>query len=138
MRALDHGSDIVGAHAELEGNHMTHNSEPHPQLLWSNREPEWDGAVQILVTHLDFEHNPFTQQEFFNEVTFVDSVSGTAFLTDAYWNYPDDVPSGTKLWKFGMDVVYKNFSNNFMIKSQGMLPPPSALHCGVRVPCRAV
>jgi len=73
-------------------------------------------AWQIESTFLGYEHNPFTGKPFFNEVVFLHKLSGCVMTTDLFWNYPSEgVPLGTKLWKFGMDVVYKPFYLTLMI-----------------------
>ena len=36
-----------------------------------------------------------------------------------FWSYPANAPGGTKLWKFGMDQIYRPFYNTFMIKDKG-------------------
>ena len=50
--------------------------------------------------------------------------SHTAFAdADFFWNYPGDVPALTKLWKFGMDRVYRPFYFSLMIKDKGAHTP---------------
>ena len=75
--------------------------------------------MQIEVTHLQHERNPFTSKPFFSEVLFCHTPSGSLLATDFYWNYPSAVPSGTRLWKFGMDTIYHWFYFRFMIADKG-------------------
>ena len=42
-------------------------------------------------------------------------------VADFFWNYPANVPALTKLWKFGMDRVYRPFYFNLMIKDKGAM-----------------
>ena len=53
---------------------------------------------------------------FFNEVAFCHVPSKTLIVTDLWWNYPSaaDVPKSTKLWKFGMDQIYRPVYNRLM------------------------
>ena len=62
---------------------------------------------------------------FFSEVVFSHRPSRTLFVTDLWWNYPtttistgDAVPTSTRLWKFGMDAIYRPFYNAFMQGAQ--------------------
>jgi Domain of unknown function (DUF4336) len=100
----------------------------------------WPG---ILALHSDCEVNPFTGEPFFNEVVFYHVSSKTLLTTDLYWNYPsndgvtnshlrddeisgpwelappvDSVPIGSKLWKLGMDQVYRPFFKSLMVKDK--------------------
>ena len=70
------------------------------------------------MTFLGHEANPFTGKPFFNEILLHHKPSGALVTTDFYWNYPADVPMGTKLWKFGMDKVFRPFYFSFMIKDR--------------------
>ena len=50
---------------------------------------------------------------------FCHNPSRTLFVTDLWWNYPslamaEEVPTSTRLWKFGMDQIYRPFYNAFM------------------------
>lgn len=74
--------------------------------------------MQVEVTYLGYEANPFTGKPFFNEVLLHHKPSRALLTTDFYWNYPPNVPTGTKLWKFGMDRVYKPFYFGLMIKDK--------------------
>mmetsp|Transcript_22568 Transcript_22568/g.29297 ORF Transcript_22568/g.29297 Transcript_22568/m.29297 type:complete len:295 (-) Transcript_22568:233-1117(-) len=75
----------------------------------------WGDEIEALW--IDCEQNPFNGKPFFNEVVFFHRPSKSLLVTDLYWNYPggDDIPVGTKLWKFGMDCIYLPFYNFFMI-----------------------
>ena len=93
------------------------------------------------------EVNPFTGKPFFNEVIFYHRSSKSLLTTDLFWNYPqpdgipnshlpitneetnppfswelappvDSIPIGSRLWKFGMDRIYKPFYKNFMIQDR--------------------
>ncbi|CAM9785945.1 unnamed protein product [Laminaria digitata] len=35
--------------------------------------------------------------------------------SDLFWNYPRNVPRGTRAWKWGMDKVYLPFYKRFMV-----------------------
>ena len=46
---------------------------------------------------------------------------GTLIVTDLWWNYPEispedaaDVPLSSRLWKVGMDAIYRPVYNRFM------------------------
>jgi hypothetical protein len=65
------------------------------------------------------EVNPFNGKPFFSEVVFCYGASGVMITADFFWNWPDDVPAATRAWKWGMDVVFKWFYFNFMIKDPG-------------------
>jgi hypothetical protein len=98
----------------------------------------WDTNI-IQPLHIDIEKNPFTGKPFFNEVVYYHQPSKTLLCTDLFWNYPADVvpnsqygaddtwelaprvagiPVGSRLWKFGMDQIYRPFFNNFMVTDQ--------------------
>ena len=57
---------------------------------------------------------------FFNEVVFMHKPSKTLFATDIYWNYPgeEDLPFGTRAWKFGMDKVYVPVYHKLMLTNK--------------------
>ncbi|GMH85593.1 hypothetical protein TrST_g3599 [Triparma strigata] len=78
---------------------------------------------------------------FFNEVVFYFKEEGVFVSTDLFWNYPKlqgvnptltssgdwgewelappvKVPFSSRLWKFGMDKVYKPVYNKFMVSDQ--------------------
>ncbi|BDA49772.1 hypothetical protein COCOBI_14-3920 [Coccomyxa sp. Obi] len=79
--------------------------------------PEWLGEVQ--TTCLTYERNPFNGKPFFNEVVFFFKPEKLLITSDLFWNYPNQAPGGTKLWKFGMDRVYLPFYRRFMISDKG-------------------
>jgi hypothetical protein len=79
-------------------------------------------GVQVAVTHLSYDVNPFTGKPFFSEVLFCHTPSGVLITADFYWNYPDSLPMKTAIWKFGMDVIFHWFYFQFMIKDQGAIP----------------
>jgi hypothetical protein len=81
--------------------------------------------VQIEVTFLSHEANPFNGKPFFSELLVFHRPSKVLLTTDFFWNYPKEVPFGTKLWKFGMDRIYRPFYFNLMIKDKGA----HAVHC---------
>ena len=89
--------------------------------------------------HIDIEKNPFTGKPFFNEVVYFHKPSKCLIMTDLFWNYPgdgvpnsqysrndswelapvvDEVPFGSRLWKFGMDKVYAPFFNGLMVQDK--------------------
>ncbi len=76
--------------------------------------PEWGGAIELCWVK---DRVPLTRaRPFFNEVVFCHRPSGALIVTDLWWNYPGDcsVPLGSRLWKRGMDEVYKPVYNRFM------------------------
>jgi hypothetical protein len=98
----------------------------------------WDFDT-IRPCHVHMEVNPFTGTPFFNEVIFYHVPSRSLVTTDFYWNYPtsdgipnsnigekewelapavEEIPVGSKLWKFGMDKVFYPFYKKFMIKDK--------------------
>ena len=96
----------------------------------------WDTTV-LQPLHINCERNPFTGRPFFNEVVFYHAPTKTLLVTDLWWNYPantipnsqfgrDDswalapadilaIPVTSRLWKFGMDAIYKPFFDQFMV-----------------------
>jgi hypothetical protein len=95
-----------------------------PEVGFTNEIGEGAPAAQwpaeLDLVWLDCEVNPATGKPFFNEVNFFHSPTGTLITTDFYWNYPegDNIPLGTRLWKFGMDRVYLPFYRNFMVRDR--------------------
>jgi hypothetical protein len=111
----------------------------------------WDWN-EIQPLHVDTEVNPFTGTPFFNEVIYYHTPSKTLLTTDLYWNYPkgdgvtnsnyqglpgkneedfgvwelapqvDTVPLGSRLWKQGMDKVFRPFYLNLMISREKRSP----------------
>jgi len=102
----------------------------------------WDFNT-IVPLHVDCEVNPFTGKPFFNEVIFYHQPSKSLITTDLYWNYPQNngipnshlsssndsgpwelapsvekVPIGSKLWKQGMDKIYKPFYQKYMVQNK--------------------
>jgi hypothetical protein len=99
----------------------------------------WDTDV-IQPLHVDVEVNPFTGKPFFNEVVYFHKPSQTLIATDLYWNYPRDgvpnsqfgrndawelapqipegVPLDSRMWKVGMDQVFKPFYSNLMVTNK--------------------
>lgn len=53
------------------------------------------------------------------QVVFLHKPSKILIASDLVWNYPSEVPLGTRIWKFGMDQVYLPFYRAFMIKDPG-------------------
>jgi hypothetical protein len=118
------------------------SSSPKPAPV----EGMWDWE-EIQPLHFDTEVNPFTGRAFFNEVVFYHTASKTLMTTDTYWNYPkedgvtnsnyedmedfksndygswelapalDGIPIGSRLWKKGMDKLFKPFYLNLMVKN---------------------
>ena len=118
-----------------------------PETRWTKEIPNgarceelWPG---IQALHSNCEVNPFTGKPFFNEVVFYNTLSKTLLTTDLYWNYPafdgvtnsnlesigaagpwelapsvDSIPLGSKIWKMGMDQVYRPFFKNLMVKDK--------------------
>jgi hypothetical protein len=98
----------------------------------------WDTNV-LQPLHVDVEVNPFTGKPFFNEVVYFHHPSKTLITTDLYWNYPRDgvpnsqfgrndawelapqvpaVPWGSRMWKFGMDQLFKPFYSGLMVTNK--------------------
>lgn len=81
---------------------------------------EWGGVIELCWIK-DRVPVPFGPP-FFNEVVFCHTPSRTLIVTDLWWNYPDtaakgagfEVPLSSRLWKVGMDVIYRPVYNNFM------------------------
>jgi len=89
---------------------------------WSSSADK-DALAEIETCWIDCEKNPFTGKPFFNEVVFYHRPSKTLLVTDIYWNYPDsnEIPFGTKVWKFGMDKVYLPFYKRLMVTNRNAL-----------------
>jgi hypothetical protein len=111
----------------------------------------WDWN-EIQPLHVDTEVNPFTGTPFFNEVIYYHTPSKTLLTTDLYWNYPkgdgvtnsnyeglpgkdeedfgvwelapqvERVPLGSRLWKQGMDKVFRPFYLNLMVSREKRTP----------------
>ena len=120
--------------------------EQEPDTRWTQEIPYNTDSAElwpdIQALHSNCEVNPFTGKPFFNEVVFYHKPSQTLLTTDFFWNYPandgvtnsnlestetgpwelapsvDPIPLGSKLWKFGMDQVYKPFYNNLMVQDK--------------------
>jgi hypothetical protein len=92
-----------------------------PGGLTSNAPPaEWEGEIELCWLR---DQVPLLNRPFFNEVVFFHRPSSMLIVTDLWWNYPletdlpTDVPPpsmATKLWKAGMDIVYRPFYNRLM------------------------
>lgn len=123
-------------------------SSSPPRMSW-----DWN---EIQPLHMDTEVNPFTGKPFFNEVIYYHTPSKTLLTTDLYWNYPkgdgvtnsnyqglpgsdkedfgvwelapkvESVPLGSRLWKQGMDKVFRPFYLNLMIQ-RDKRPPFQAI-----------
>ena len=87
---------------------------------------EWGGAIELCWVR---DKIPLTGMvdggiPFFNEVVFCHKPSGSLIVTDLWWNYPAtrddvegkavDVPLSSRLWKGGMDVIYRPVYNRLM------------------------
>lgn len=90
------------------------------QVLWAS--DEWVACLQIAVTYMGHEVNPFNGKPFFNEVVFCHEPSRTFITADFFWNYPSDGTTlFTRVWKGGMDSIYSPFYFNIMIKDRGAI-----------------
>ena len=94
---------------------------------------EWGGAIELCWVR---DKIPFTPGiPFFNEVVFCHTPSKTLFVTDLWWNYPKsgedttpavpDVPLSSRLWKKGMDYIYRPVYNRLMDADGTRVPLPS-------------
>ena len=82
---------------------------------------EWGGALQLCWVK---DRVPLTRgRPFFNEVVFCHVPSKTFICSDLWWNYPGgaadvtppvEVPLTSRLWKAGMDRVYRPVYNGLM------------------------
>ena len=105
----------------------------YPEIPWDEElvdgEGNFGGArAEFATTWFDCEANPFTRKPFFSETVFVHKPTRVLFVTDLFWNYPDEtttlgvgdssveLPFGTKAWKFGMDRVYLPFYRKAMVR----------------------
>jgi hypothetical protein len=94
-----------------------------PSGLTSASAPaEWGNAIELCWLE---DKVPLTRRRpFFNEVVFFHRPSRSLMVSDLWWNYPADadadadadfqVPRSTRLWKWGMDVIYKPVYNRLM------------------------
>jgi hypothetical protein len=115
---LKHTRAWLQAYPEATGYGCPGLREQRPELgLHADAlQAPWRDEIQPL--HLGFERNPFTAKPFFQELLFFHAATGTALVTDFAWNYPEEkgrLPAGSKLWKFGMDVVYGPFYRRWMV-----------------------
>ena len=107
--------------------------ERKPEVGWSAtlggarglRAPpaSWEGAVDFV--HVE-DRWPLGVRpgSFFDEVVFCHAPSRTLFCADLWWDYPSGAAAGggdapapstaTRLWKFGMDFVYRPVYNRLM------------------------
>ena len=94
-----------------------------PGGLTSTHPPEaWGGAIDMCWVRDKIPLTPGIP--FFNEVVFCHRPSGTLFVTDLWWNYPaagtdtspavEEVPLSSRLWKVGMDQIYRPVYNRLM------------------------
>ena len=84
---------------------------------------EWAGAIELCWFRDRIPLDPL-QRPFFNEVVFCHTPSRTLIVSDLWWNYPGgrgdveggaaDVPLSSRLWKVGMDRVYRPVYNRLM------------------------
>jgi len=82
----------------------------------------WGGAIELCYVRDKIPLTPGIP--FFNEVVFCHKPSRTLIVTDLWWNYPargedtepvvDAVPLSSRLWKVGMDQIYRPVYNNLM------------------------
>jgi len=91
-------------------------AERFPEIGWTEVCPPVPGAWldEFECAWIDAEKPPLGllgNRPFFSEVVFCHKPSRTLFVTDLWWNYPAD---GPRLWKFGMDQVYRPFYNGLM------------------------
>ena len=94
-----------------------------PSKLTSSQPPSaWGGAIDLCWVR---DKIPLTPGwPFFNEVVFCHKPSGTLIVTDLWWNYPssgadttpnvEEVPLSSRLWKAGMDIIYRPVYNRLM------------------------
>ncbi|CAJ1358933.1 unnamed protein product [Effrenium voratum] len=87
---------------------------PYDQELPVSGESPWPG---MEICFADCERTPILGTPFFNEVIFYHKPSSTMMCTDIFWNYPEDVPKGSALWKFLMDKIYLPFYKRFMARA---------------------
>lgn len=78
----------------------------------------WGGAIELCWVR---DRVPLTRATpFFNEIVFCHKPSRTLIVTDLWWNYPGrgdvdvEVPRSSRLWKFGMDRIYRPVYNGLM------------------------
>jgi len=86
---------------------------------------EWGGAIDLCWIRDQVPLSGLVGGvPFFNEIVFCHRPSRTLIVTDLWWNYPAskadvqggaaDVPFSSRLWKIGMDRVYRPVYNNLM------------------------
>jgi len=86
---------------------------------------EWGGVIDLCWVRDKIPLTPGIP--FFNEVVFCHRPSKTLIVTDLWWNYPasrndveggaalpEEVPLSSRLWKIGMDRIYRPVYNNLM------------------------
>lgn len=95
-------------------------------LTSSSPPDEWGGAIELCWVRDKIPLTGVVQGgiPFFNEVVFCHKPSGTLIVTDLWWNYPAsrddiegkgvDVPLSSRLWKGGMDLIYRPVYNRLM------------------------
>lgn len=89
---------------------------------------EWGGAIELCWFRDRIPLDPL-QRPFFNEVVFCHRPSRTLIVSDLWWNYPAsrvdvegaaaDVPLSSRLWKVGMDNIYRPVYNGLMRPGSG-------------------
>lgn len=82
----------------------------------------WGGVIELCWVRDQIPLTPAIP--FFNEVVFCHIPSKTLIVTDLWWNYPAgrddvegaaaDVPLASRLWKGGMDRIYRPVYNRLM------------------------
>ena len=83
---------------------------------------EWGGVIDLCWVRDQVPlTGAFGSIPFFNEVVFCHRPSKTLICTDLWWNYPPtsgysgpEVPAASRLWKEGMDKIYRPVYNRFM------------------------
>jgi len=91
-------------------------------LTASSAPSEWGGVIELCWLRDKIPLSPSIP--FFNEVVFCHRPSKTLIVTDLWWNYPGarddvdgataDVPLSSRLWKLGMDRIYRPVYNRLM------------------------
>ena len=94
-----------------------------PKSVTASTAPkEWGGAIELCWLRDQIPLTPGIP--FFNEVVFCHKPSRMLIVTDLWWNYPAsrddveggaaDVPLSSRLWKLGMDKIYRPVYNRLM------------------------
>lgn len=112
----------IDAYPDAMGYAAPQLKDRFPQISWQKEVLTDLPTDEFHMAWIDAERAPFKilgDKPFFSEVVFCHKPSKVLFVTDLWWNYPrpEESPANLgapRLWKFGMDVIYRPVYNSLM------------------------